>query len=60
MLTKQKITKSLNQLPAEFTLDELIDSLILLDKIDQGDLQSKANKVLSEYELDEEIKKWSA
>lgn len=60
MLTKQKITESLNHLPAEFTLDEFIERLMLLDKIDRGNQQSKENKVLSEEELDEEIRQWSA
>jgi len=56
MLTKKKSTESLDHLPSEFTLDELIDHLLLLDKIDRGDQQSKANKILSEEELDAEIK----
>ncbi len=59
MLTKKKITESLNLLPPEFTLDEFIDRLMLLDKIDRGEQQSKTNTILSEDELDEEIKRWS-
>ncbi len=59
MLTKKLITESLTHLPAEFTLDELVDRLMLLDKIDRGDRQSKENKVVSEEELDAEIKRWS-
>ncbi len=59
MLTKKKITESLNLLPPEFTLDEFIDRLMLLDKIDRGEQQSKTKTILSEDELDEEIKRWS-
>lgn len=59
MLTKQKVAESVNYLPSEFTLDELIDRLFLIDKINRGDLRSRKNKVLSEEELDEEIKGWS-
>lgn len=59
MLTKKKITDSLDHLPAKFTLDELIDQLLLIEKIELGNQQSKENKVISEEELDAEIKRWS-
>jgi len=36
MLTKEKIKKTIDLLPDNITIDELINRIILLDKIEQG------------------------
>ncbi|MCF8370080.1 MAG: hypothetical protein K9H64_00570 [Bacteroidales bacterium] len=36
MLTKERIKKSIDTLSEEPSIDEVIDTLILLEKIDQG------------------------
>lgn len=58
MLTKAKLKKQIENLPDEFSLDELIEKLILVDKIERGSLQSKNNEILAEEDLDKEIRKW--
>ncbi len=58
MLTKAKVVKQLEKLPEEFTLDELVDRLILIQKIEKGLKDSEEGKVISEEELDSEIEKW--
>ncbi len=34
MLTKEQVIQSFNDLPEKFTLDELIDKMVLLEKIE--------------------------
>lgn len=36
MLTKEQIKKTIDALPEGFTLEDVIEELILIDKIEQG------------------------
>jgi hypothetical protein len=47
MLTKDKVTKTFDRLPDSFTIDELIDQLIFIEKVEEGFKQSDEGKVLS-------------
>lgn len=58
MLTKEKVMEAIGKFPNEFSLDELVDRMILLEKIELGLAQSRKGEVVSEEELDEEMKKW--
>jgi predicted transcriptional regulator len=58
MLTKTQVAKQLEKLPDEFTLDDLVEQLILIQKIEKGLKDSEEGKVISEEELDNEIEKW--
>ncbi len=46
-------------MPAQFSIDELMDKLILLQKIDIGLEQSKQGEVYSSHEAKEILKQWS-
>jgi Zn-dependent alcohol dehydrogenase len=58
MLTKTKLKEELEKFPEKFTLDELIEKLILLEKIEKGERQSENGELISESELDKEVEKW--
>lgn len=58
MMRKTKVKEQLEHLPEEFSLEELIERLILIEKIENGLAQSKNGQVASESELDDEIDKW--
>jgi len=59
MLTKDKLIQSINKLPDTFTIDELIDQLIFIEKVEEGLEQSKEGKVFSNEDVKEIIEKWS-
>lgn len=59
MLTKNKVIQSVNNLPESFTIDELIDRLIFLEKVEQGLKQSEEGKVVSNDDVKKIIEKWS-
>ena len=59
MLTKEKVNKTINNLPDKFTIDELIDRLIFMEKIEEGLKQSEEGKVVSNEDLKVIIDKWS-
>lgn len=58
MLTKAQVKKQLENLPEEFTLDDLVGQLIIIQKIEEGIDDSKNENVISENDLDKEIEKW--
>jgi hypothetical protein len=59
MLTKGILNKTVNELPDSFTIDELIDQLIFIEKIEEGIKQSESGKVVSNEDVKLMIDKWS-
>lgn len=58
MLTKNKVKQQIDLLPEEFIINDLVDRLILLEKIERGERQSQNGETVSEEELDKEMEKW--
>jgi predicted transcriptional regulator len=59
MLTREKVINSIKDLPDSFTIDELIDRLIFIEKVEQGLKQSEEGKVIPHDEVGKIIEKWS-
>ncbi len=59
MLTKNKVKKSIENLPDSFSIDQLIDQLIFLEKIEEGIKQSEEGRVISNEDIKVIIDKWS-
>ena len=60
MLTKAQLNKTILDLPDTFSIDELIDKLIFIEKVDAGMAQSVEGKVISNEDVKKIIDKWSA
>lgn len=58
MLTKKRVKEQIELLPDEFSIDELVDRLILVEKIERAEKQSNTNETLSEEQLEKEMEKW--
>ena len=58
MITKKQVINSINSLPDSVSVDDIIDNIILLAKIDIGLEQSANGQVLTEEELDKKLSKW--
>jgi hypothetical protein len=59
MLTKEKVNRTVNELPDSFTIDELIDQLIFIEKVEEGYQQSETDRVVSNEDVKVMIDKWS-
>ncbi len=59
MLTKEKVDKTIKNLPETFTLDELIDQLIFMEKVEEGIGQADTGRVISNEEIRLILEKWS-
>ena len=58
MLTKDKIKKSIDSLPDNLTVDQVIDRIIMLDKIEQGLKDVEAGNLYTTEEAKAKLSKW--
>jgi len=58
MITKEKLLECIKQLPDTFSVDEIIDRVLLLDKIEIGLEQSDNGQITPDEELDQKLPKW--
>jgi hypothetical protein len=58
MLTKEKIISGIQKLPDSVTIDDVIDQIVLLGKIEKGIDEADMHRVLTEEEMDSKISKW--
>ncbi|HNW53638.1 MAG TPA: hypothetical protein PKN21_05165 [Bacteroidales bacterium] len=58
MLTKEKIKKSIDTLPDNLTIDQVIDRMIMLDKIEQGLKDIEDGNVFTTEEAKDKLNRW--
>lgn len=57
-MKKTTVINTLNEFPKEFQLDELLEKLIIIDKIEVGLKESKEGKTISHVDAKKAISKW--
>lgn len=58
MLNREKTIETIKLLPQEFSVEELIDRILLLEKIENGLKQSKAGQITPDELLHQKLPKW--
>ncbi|MHA3788109.1 hypothetical protein ACX0HA_07860 [Flavobacterium hauense] len=58
MLTKEKIIEAIKDMPNKFSVDDLLDRIMLLQKIEIGLEQSDSGNVMSTDEAKQRLQKW--
>jgi hypothetical protein len=58
MLTRDKLVTALQQLPPMVSLDEVLDRVMLLSKMEQEMEQSLKGHLTSDSELEKRLLKW--
>lgn len=58
MIRKSRIIESLSDMPEEISIDELVEKLIVIQKVEEGLTASKEGKVYSEEEAKKLLGKW--
>ena len=56
--TLEKVLKAITEMPDTFSVDDLLDRLILLQKVENGNSQSDAGKTVSNDQAREVLSKW--
>ena len=57
-MKKTQLLESIQQMPDEFSVDDLIERLLILQKIEEGQRQINEGKSFSEEEARKEMEKW--
>jgi hypothetical protein len=57
-ITKEKLIETIKDLPESFSLEDLFERLILLQKIESGIEQSKSDQVLSTADARAKLSQW--
>ncbi len=57
-MRKAAVIESINKLPDEFSIDEVIERLIIIEKIEQGRQDVKDGKVNTEEQAKAKLSKW--
>jgi len=58
MLTKEKVRKTIDRLPDNFTVDQVVEELILLNKIEEGLNDIEQGRVFTTNQVKKELKTW--
>ena len=58
MLTKEQVISGILKLPDSVTIDDILDHILFLEKIEKGLEQSDNGQVVSDEELDQRLSKW--
>jgi hypothetical protein len=58
MISKEKLLETIKEMPEHFSIDELIDKIILINKIEIGLEQSEKNEVKSAEDARQQLQKW--
>ena len=57
-MKKNKVIDTVKGLPEEFELDELLEKLIFIEKVDLGLAQAEEGKVVTHEKVKEIVKQW--
>ena len=57
-MKKTTVLDTVNELPAQFELDELLEKLLLVEKIEKGIQQLDSGKVKSHTEVKQAVERW--
>ena len=58
MLTKEKERKTIERLPESFTVDQIVEELVILNKIGEGLNDIGEGKVFTTTQVKQELKTW--
>lgn len=58
MISKNNLQKYIEDFPEELSIDELIDRLVFIDKLENRMKESENNEVMSDDDIKSEMKKW--
>ncbi len=58
MITKEKLKSHIETFPDNMSIDELIDRLIFVEKLEKRISESNKGETISEEDLKKEMEKW--
>lgn len=59
MITKERLIQQIHSFPEKLDIDELIERLLFINKVELRLKMSESDETISEEDLDKEIAQWS-
>ena len=57
-MKREKVIDTVNDLPQEFALEELLEKLVFVEKVESGLKQVETGQTISHDQVKEIVKKW--
>lgn len=57
-MKREKVIDTVNELPQEFELEELIEKLVFVEKVERGLNQLEAGRTIPHDQVKDIVKKW--
>lgn len=57
-MKKEYVIEAMKELPQEFDLDELLEKLVFMEKVEKGLSQLEKGETIPHEKVEEMIKKW--
>lgn len=57
-MKKQSLVQAIKELPTEFNLDDLMEKLVVLEKIEMGLNDVRNGRTVTHEKVKKEVKKW--
>ncbi len=58
MITKEKLIQAINKMPEKFSIDDIIEELVMLSKIEQGLADVESGRVFTDKQVEKKMAKW--
>ena len=58
MISKEKLLKSLEGMPDKINIDDLLDKILLIQKVEEGLLQSTQGQITAHESFKNEMEQW--
>ncbi len=58
MLSRAQVFNTIEKLPEQFSIDQLIDKLLFIDKVETGLKQSASGEVNTKEQAKQKLSKW--
>ncbi|MDR0612567.1 MAG: hypothetical protein LBG45_03610 [Dysgonamonadaceae bacterium] len=58
MLTRIQVFDTLEKMPEQFSVDQLFDKLLFIDKVETGLMQSKNGQINTKKEAKQKLSRW--
>jgi len=58
MITKEKLKSYINDMPDEMSIDELVDRLVFIEKLENRIKESESGDLINEEDVKSDMEKW--
>jgi len=58
MITKEKLIQAIHKMPDNFSIEDVIEELVVLSKIEQGLADVESGRIYTDKQVEKKMAKW--